>query len=343
MSRDRYLELIGSSSAIKSVQLMAQQVANTPATALILGESGTGKELLAQVIHNLSDRSEGPFVPVNCVAIPLELLESELFGHEKGAFTGAVVTRQGKFELAAGGTLFLDEIGDMPMSMQAKLLRVLQERTFERVGSNKPIQADVRILAATHKNLEECIAQGTFREDLYYRLNVFPIVIPPLRERVEDIGLLMNHFIEKHKAETGNFIELSPETIAYLAEYSWPGNIRELCNLVERLLILYPGKCVSVSDLPTQLFRQTVAKTDKNLTTLMMSELVSEDRNFDLKEHLEQLELSFIMHALEDCGGIVARAAKRLGLRRTTLVEKIRKYGIGRNIGDKDHPKELPN
>ncbi|HQW57899.1 MAG TPA: sigma-54 dependent transcriptional regulator [Gammaproteobacteria bacterium] len=340
MIKEKYLELVGISAAVKSVQHLAEQVANTPATALILGESGTGKELLAQVIHNLSDRADAPFVPVNCVAIPLELLESELFGHEKGAFTGAVVTRQGKFELAAGGTLFLDEIGDMPMSMQAKLLRVLQERTFERVGSSKSIQANVRILAATHKNLEACIAEGTFREDLYYRLNVFPIEIPPLRERIKDISLLMGHFIEKHKKETGNFITLSPETITFLEQYNWPGNIRELCNLVERLLILYPGKCVSVDDLPAQLFRQPL-KHEKNLTTLMMSELVREDRQFDLKGHLEKVERSFILDALENCGGVVARAAKRLGLRRTTLVEKIRKYGIGRNNEDKEQPKEL--
>jgi sigma-54 specific flagellar transcriptional regulator A len=342
MIKDKYLELVGISVAVKSVQHLAEQVANTPATALILGESGTGKELVAQVIHNLSDRADAPFVPVNCVAIPLELLESELFGHEKGAFTGAVVTRQGKFELAAGGTLFLDEIGDMPMSMQAKLLRVLQERTFERVGSSKPIQANVRILAATHKNLEACIAEGTFREDLYYRLNVFPIEIPPLRERIEDISLLMGHFIEKHKKETGNFITLSPETITFLEQYNWPGNIRELCNLVERLLILYPGKCVSVDDLPAQLFRQPL-KHEKNLTTPMISELVNEDRQFDLKEHLEKVERSFILDALDNCGGVVARAAKRLGLRRTTLVEKIRKYGIGRNNEDKEQPKELLN
>jgi sigma-54 specific flagellar transcriptional regulator A len=341
MIKDKHLELVGISAAVKSVQHLAEQVANTPATALILGESGTGKELVARVIHNLSDRAEGPFVAVNCVAIPLELLESELFGHEKGAFTGAVVTRQGKFELAAGGTLFLDEIGDMPMSMQAKLLRVLQERTFERVGSNKPIRADVRILAATHKNLESCIAKGSFREDLYYRLNVFPIEIPPLRERVEDISLLMDYFIEKHKKQTGNFITLSPETITFLEQYNWPGNIRELCNLVERLLILYPEKCVSINDLPTEFFRQSSLKNEKNLTALVTSELVKEDRQFDLKEHLETLEFSFITQALEDCGGVVARAAKRLGLRRTTLVEKIRKYGIPRNNIVKEEPKEL--
>ncbi len=342
MLKDKYLELVGISTAVKSVQHLAEQVASTSATALILGDSGTGKELLAQVIHNLSDRADAPFVPVNCVAIPLELLESELFGHEKGAFTGAVVTRQGKFELAAGGTLFLDEIGDMPMSMQAKLLRVLQERTFERVGSNKPIKANVRILAATHKNLEECIVKGTFREDLYYRLNVFPIQIPPLRERIEDISLLVAHFIEKHKKETGNFITFSAEAIKFLEQYNWPGNIRELCNLVERLLILYPSKCVSVDDLPAQLFRSpTPTKHEKNLTVAMMSELVNEDKQFDLKEHLETVERSFILNALENCGGVVARAAKRLGLRRTTLVVKIKKYGIGRNNEDKEQPKEL--
>ncbi len=342
MIKDKCVKLVGTSTAVQSVQYLVEQVASTAATALILGESGTGKELVAQVIHNLSDRSEAPFVPVNCVAIPLELLESELFGHEKGAFTGAVVARQGKFELAAGGTLFLDEIGDMPMSMQAKLLRVLQERTFERVGSNKPIQADVRILAATHKNLEACIAEGTFREDLYYRLNVFPIQIPPLRERIEDIGLLIDHFIEKKKKETGNFISLAPETRAFLEKYNWPGNIRELCNLVERLLILYPEKCVFVDDLPAELFKQSALKQDKNLTTAITTDLLNEDKQFDLKGYLEKLEFSFITRALADCSGITARAAKKLGLQRTTLVEKIKKYGIIRNPNDKEQPKELP-
>lgn len=342
MKKDKSAELVGISSAVKSVQQLAEQVANTSATALILGESGTGKELVAQVIHNLSDRADAPFIPLNCAAIPLELLESELFGHEKGAFTGAVTTRQGKFELAAGGTLFLDEIGDMPMPMQAKLLRVLQERTFERVGGNRSIQADVRILSATHKNLEKCIAEGAFREDLYYRLNVFPIQIPPLRERAEDISILMEHFIEKNKKETGNFITLASETKAFLEEYNWPGNIRELCNLVERLLILYPEKCVSMADLPTQFFKQPV-KHEKNLTVPITAALLSEDKHFDLKRHLEKIELSFISQALKDCSWVVARAAKKLGLQRTTLVEKLRKYGIERNQGDKEQPKELPS
>ncbi len=342
MKKDKSVELVGISSAIKSVQQLAEQVAHTSATALILGESGTGKELVAQVIHNLSDRADAPFVAVNCAAIPLELLESELFGHEKGAFTGAIVTRQGKFELAAGGTLFLDEIGDMPIPMQAKLLRVLQERTFERVGGNRPIQASVRILAATHKNLEACIAEGTFREDLYYRLNVFPIQIPPLRERLEDISILMEHFIEKNKKETGNFITLASETKTFLEAYNWPGNIRELCNLVERLLILYPEKCVSVTDLPTQFFKQPV-KHEKNLTLPITAALLNEDKQFDLKGHLEKIELSFISQALKDCSWIVARAAKKLGLQRTTLVEKLRKYGIERNQDNKEQPKELPS
>jgi len=327
-------EMIGTSSAIKAVQHLIQQVADKPATALILGESGTGKELVAKVIHQCSERAKGPFIPINCAAIPLELLESELFGHEKGAFTGAFIARQGRFELAAGGTLFLDEIGDMPMSMQAKLLRVLQERVFERIGGNKLVKADVRIIAATHKNLEQCIAKGSFREDLYYRLNVFPIEIPSLRERREDIVLLIQHFIEKHQAETGNFIELTSDTVCFLEQYDWPGNVRELFNLIERLLILLPGKTVTVQDLPESFFRR-VRQESKSLTITTTSELVNEDKRFDLKEHLAQLELDLIKEALWDSQGIVARAAKKLGLRRTTLVEKIKKYGIEREINYK--------
>ncbi len=333
MHDERYT-LIGSSSAIQAVQHLVLQVASRFTTALILGESGTGKELVARVIHQFSKRAQGPFIAVNCAAIPLELLESELFGHEKGAFTGAFVARQGRFELAAGGTLFLDEIGDMPISMQAKLLRVLQERTFERVGGSKPIKSDVRIIAATHKNLEECLAQGTFREDLYYRLNVFPIEIPPLRERREDIKLLIQHFIELHKEETGCLVELSEETFNFLEQYDWPGNVRELSNLVERLCVLFSGKAVTVQDLPEQFFRQSSRKNDKNLTVLTIPGLPQE-KHFDLKEHLTQLEFNLITQALNDCAGVVARAAKRLGLRRTTLVEKMKKHGIGREINYK--------
>ncbi len=197
MERIDRLEIIGQSKVIQDVKHLIAQVAKSPANVMILGESGTGKELVARIVHRSSARSQGPFIPVNCAAIPLELLESELFGHEKGSFTGAHITRQGRFEAAHGGTIFLDEIGDMPLVMQAKLLRVLQERNFERVGGNKPIHADVRVIAATHKNLLNCIKEGTFREDLYYRLNVFPIEIPPLRSRREDISILISYFLDQ--------------------------------------------------------------------------------------------------------------------------------------------------
>jgi sigma-54 dependent transcriptional regulator, flagellar regulatory protein len=328
------IKLVGSSPAVQAVQHLAQQVANKPSTVLILGESGTGKELVAHLIHRLSERAHQAFVAVNCAAIPLELLESELFGHEKGAFTGAFMTRQGRFELAAGGTLFLDEIGDMPLSMQGKLLRVLQERVFERVGSNKAIPADVRIIAATHKNLEQSIIQGKFREDLFYRLNVFPIVIPPLRERVSDIQDLIEHFIEKYKSETGTYIEFAPETIDLLKEYSWPGNVRELYNLIERLLILFPRKTIFTSDLPKHFASccYPVSKLDPSLVQAITTVLLEENQNFDLKEHLAQVEFGFITQALQECKGIVSKAAKKLGLGRTTLVEKMKKYGIGKAI-----------
>ncbi len=330
MVHGKVTKLIGMSSAIRHVQHLIQQVTNKPTTVLILGESGTGKELVAQIIHNLSERAAAPFVAVNCAAIPLELLESELFGHEKGAFTGAYTARQGRFELAAKGTLFLDEIGDMPISMQAKLLRVLQERTFERVGGNKPIKADVRIIAATHQNLEHSMRNGTFREDLYYRLNIFPIEIPALRDRKEDIPLLLHHFIEQYKAETGNFIGLAPETQSFLAQYDWPGNVRELFNLIERLLILFPQKQISLQDLPEPFMRQNTRAHDKSLTIMATAAKFRRGTKFDLKEHLAELEFTFINQALEESDGIVARAAKRLGLRRTTLVEKMKKYGMGR-------------
>jgi sigma-54 specific flagellar transcriptional regulator A len=328
------LELVGASSPIKMVEHLIRHVAKTSTTVLILGESGTGKELVAHIAHNLSDRAEGPFIPVNCAAIPLELLESELFGHEKGSFTGAYLSRQGRFELAAGGTLFLDEIGDMPLSMQAKLLRVLQEKSFERVGSNKSIKADVRIIAATHKNLEDSMSDGEFREDLYYRLNVFPIEIPPLRDRLEDIPLLIDYFIKKYQAESNNTVEFEMETLHFLEQYEWPGNVRELSNLIERLIILHPGKKITVQDLPEAFLRTAAKRLDKNLTVLTSPELNSKKR-FDLKEHLAQLEFSLISQALQDCNGIVARAAKLLGLRRTTLVEKMKKYGMGREVNYK--------
>lgn len=311
------MELVGTSSAISHLRHLIQQVANKPTTVMLLGESGTGKELAARLIHHLSERASGPFVAVNCAAIPLELLESELFGHEKGAFTGAFAQRQGRFELAAKGTLFLDEIGDMPISMQAKLLRVLQERTFERVGSNKPIQSNVRIITATHQDLEAAIVKGTFREDLYYRLNIFPIEIPALRNRKEDIPLLMRYFIDSHKKTTGAFIEIAPETENALIQYDWPGNVRELFNLIERLLILFPDKKIAVEDLPDKFHRKAANKTPIDQIN---------HKKFDLKNHLADLEYHLIQAALKENGFIIARTAKQLGLRRTTLVEKMKKY-----------------
>ncbi|WAE50930.1 sigma-54 dependent transcriptional regulator [Stutzerimonas frequens] len=340
-----FRSLVGTSRAVQHVRQMMQQVADTEASVLILGESGTGKEVVARNLHYHSKRRQGPFVPVNCGAIPAELLESELFGHEKGAFTGAITARSGRFELAEGGTLFLDEIGDMPLPMQVKLLRVLQERTFERVGSNRTQSADVRIIAATHKNLEKMIEEGTFREDLYYRLNVFPIEMAPLRERVEDIPLLMNELISRMEHEKRGSIRFNSAAIMSLCRHDWPGNVRELANLVERMAIMHPYGVIGVMELPKK-FRH-VDDDDEQYPTSLNEEM--EERaaisapmvvpeaqamlpveGLDLKEYLGNLEQGLIHQALEDAGGVVARAAERLRIRRTTLVEKMRKYGMNR-------------
>jgi sigma-54 specific flagellar transcriptional regulator A len=247
--------LVGAGRAIADLRGLVAQVAPKMANVLLQGESGTGKEVVARAIHDCSSRARGPFVAVNCGAIPAELLESELFGHEKGAFTGAITARKGRFELAEGGTLFLDEIGDMPFDMQVKLLRVLQERTYERVGGGKLQKADVRIVAATHQNLEGKVESGDFRMDLYYRLNVFPIDVPPLRERPEDVPLLARRFIALQEAQTGETLELSREALEQLCQCEWPGNVRELGNLIERLMILYPGETVGVAELPDRYAR----------------------------------------------------------------------------------------
>lgn len=330
-------KLGGQSAAIQYVRTMIEQVAKTDASVLILGESGTGKEVVARNLHYNSNRREKPFVPVNCGAIPPDLLESELFGHEKGAFTGAISSRLGRFEMAKGGTLFLDEIGDMPLAMQVKLLRVLQERVFERVGSNKSIPADIRIIAATHHDLEKEIADGRFREDLYYRLNVFPIDMPPLRDRVEDIPLLINELITRMEHEQRGSVRFTTTAIAALCEYPWTGNVRELSNLIERLVIMFPYGVVDVRDLPHK-FRGTNTVEDireSNTTDTVTNAQIEEafripQDGFDLKEHLINLEYSLIKQALDDTDGVVAHAAKRLQMRRTTLVEKMRKYGLQR-------------
>ncbi len=335
-SLELFRSLVGSSKGIQRVRRMIEMVATSDANVLITGESGSGKEVIARHVHYHSPRKNKPFVPINCGAIPPDLLESELFGHEKGAFTGAITTRQGRFEIAEGGTLFLDEIGDMSQSMQVKLLRVLQERIFERVGSNKAIKADVRIIAATHVNLEEAIEEGNFREDLFYRLNVFPIETPPLRDRIEDLPLLINDLTERLEHEGNGSISLSPTTIQSLSKYGWPGNVRELANLIERLSILYPNGTVGVTDLPEKYQSQEVLE-DSDLDEV--DEDAMEDNGImprlphggiDLKEHLTNLEFSMIKQALDESNWVVAHAAKRLQLGRTTLVEKMRKYNMQR-------------
>jgi sigma-54 specific flagellar transcriptional regulator A len=335
-SPELFRSLVGNSRGIRHIRKLIDQVAGSDATVLILGESGTGKEVVARHLHYHSARRSKPFVPINCGAIPAELLESELFGHEKGAFTGAITARQGRFELAEGGTLFLDEIGDMSLHMQVKLLRVLQERVFERVGSNKPINADVRIIAATHRNLEELIQTGQFREDLYYRLNVFPIEMPPLRDRREDVPLLVNELITRLEHEKRGSVRLTPQAVMALCGYHWPGNVRELANLIERLVIMHPFGVVDVHDLPEK-FR---TGSEVELPKLPVDVEVDYDpwavprlprEGLDLKEHINNLEYNLIKQALEDAGGIVAHAANRLKLRRTTLVEKMRKYGLQRS------------
>ncbi|MEG3767495.1 sigma-54-dependent Fis family transcriptional regulator [Alteromonas sp. 14N.309.X.WAT.G.H12] len=359
-----FRSLVGRSPQIQTVRQLVEQVAPTDATVLILGESGTGKEVIARNVHFMSSRKDGPFIPVNCGAIPGELLESELFGHEKGAFTGAISARKGRFELAEGGTLFLDEIGDMPLQMQVKLLRVLQERTFERVGGHTLIRANVRIIAATHRDLETMIRNDKFREDLYYRLNVFPIDSPALRDRREDIPLLLQELISRIQGDGVAVVRFTEMAISSLMEHDWAGNVRELSNLVERLSILYPDQIVDIQDLPPKyqygdvqvyepdypeellerdafnaLFAESAASEEANSSAVSSPAIQSRDDKNDsqlpaegvnLKEYLSQLEINLIIQALEQQEWVVARAADKLGMRRTTLVEKMRKYDIQR-------------
>ena len=373
----------GRSAAISEVNRLVRQVAAYDSNVLILGESGTGKEVVARAIHDCSPRRARPFVPINCGAIPADLLESELFGHEKGAFTGALASRKGRFELAEGGTIFLDEIGDMNPTMQVKLLRVLQERIYERVGSCSSQRCDVRVIAATHRNLEEAIERGSFREDLYYRLAVVPVEMPPLRERREDLPLLIEALATRVAAAHRHPVRFAAATIVALQAYRWPGNVRELANLIERLSIQCDGAAVGVADLPPR-YRPAgwtsaaaesampadagpLARTEPEsagaLAALLdtaavaavadaaeaaadadaaatssgaaapvagavpaLMELPAE--GMDLRQYLESLERHLIVRALESAGGTVAQAARLLGLRRTTLVEKLRKYDL---------------
>jgi len=348
----------GVSPAILAINRLIGQVAPYDSTVLILGESGTGKEIAARAIHAASPRRQRPFVAVNCGAIPAELLESELFGHEKGSFTGAITTRKGRFEIAEGGTLFLDEIGDMSLPMQVKLLRVLQERVYERVGSNVSSQCDVRIIAATHRNLEESIVRGNFRGDLFYRLNVFPIEMPTLSARIEDLGVLIDDFVSLAASRGRPRHALKSETLEALSAYPWPGNIRELSNLIERLAILCPERPVGIGDLPAryrpsdwtapQVALTATLEVPQLLASMSGDAEVEEDeivpnsmwvgehdsitrlpeQGVDLRAHLMVIERSLISQALQRSGGTVAHAARLLSLRRTTLVEKLRKLGM---------------
>lgn len=317
----RFENIIGQSEPIRSVLSIVERVSDSDSTILVTGESGTGKELIAKAIHYNSTRRQRPFVPINCGAIPAELLESELFGHVKGAFTGAIANRMGRFELADGGTIFLDEIGDMSPSLQVKLLRVLQERSFEAVGGTKTINIDVRVIAATNVDLEKAVEMGRFREDLFYRLNVIPIRIPALRERRADIPLLLHHFMEEFNRSRGRQMSgISQDALQLLYHYHWPGNIRELENLIERVAILKGTGTIEVQDLPEK-YRKVQVEVDPNHVDIP-------DAGLDFNSAVDSYENALIMRALEKTGWNRNQAAVLLKLNRTTLVEKIKKKGL---------------
>jgi formate hydrogenlyase transcriptional activator len=313
----RFEQIIGNSDALESVLEQVEQVAPTDSTVLIQGETGTGKELIARAVHNLSSRYGRPFIKLNCAAIPFDLLESELFGHEKGAFTGAIAQKIGRFEMADKGTLFLDEVGDIPLPLQPKLLRVLQEQEFERLGSGRTHQVDVRLVAATHRNLVEMVKRNEFRSDLYYRLNVFPVPLPPLRERREDIPALVEHFVEIYARRMNKQIDhVSPETMSSLVSYPWPGNIRELQNFIERSVILTSG---DVLQPPLATLKSDVESESLGATTL------------------EDAERDHIRKILEQTRWVVSGpngAAARLGMKRSTLYFRMQKLGISRSNRD---------
>ena len=308
-------QLIGRAPALRSVLVDVERVAHTDSTVLVLGETGTGKELIARAVHNLSARHGRPFITLNCAAIPFDLLESELFGHEKGAFTGAVAQKIGRFEMADTGTLFLDEIGDLPLALQPKLLRVLQEQEFERLGSGRTHRINVRLIAATHRDLTEKVDRSEFRSDLYYRLNVFPVLVPPLRERREDIPLLVSHFVEVFARRMAKEINhVPPATMSALIEYGWPGNVRELQNLIERAVIRSDNEVLA---------NPLVSSRKENFDTAIVP-----------KGTFVDSQRGFILRALEASGGTIGGpqgAAARLGLKRTTLVSKMKRLGINQS------------
>jgi len=319
--------LVGQSPAIRQIYAVVEKVANTPSTVLISGESGTGKELIARALHENSNRHAGPFIKINCAAIPKTLMESELFGYDKGAFTGAVGAKPGRFELAHGGTLFLDEIGEIPIEMQVKLLRVLQESEFERVGGIKTIKVDVRLVTATNRDLLEEIGAGNFREDLFYRLNVVPIQIPPLRERREDIPLLADHFIAKFNERLKKqIVAISPEAVEQLVAYNWPGNIRELENLMERTILFCEGPEIRVSDLPPEIVG--VAVPASTATTDEGPRPAAGSLKEAVRAETERVERELIQRALDATGGNVTQAARKLKISRKSLQTKMKELGL---------------
>lgn len=329
----RLEQLVGVSEPMQQVLEFVQKVADSDSTVMIQGESGTGKELVARMLHFNSLRRDRPLVPVNCGAIPENLLESELFGHEKGAFTGATHSRMGRFELANGGTIFLDEIGEMSLPLQVKLLRVLQEREFERVGGNRTIHVDVRIIAATNQDLELQVEERRFRKDLFYRLNVIPILIPPLRERRSDIPLLIEHFLARfNQSKHTDVSGFSTEALQFLIEYDWPGNIRELENMIERLVVLKKQGTLGVEDLPQKFGRRSMTPEFKEQFIRF------NDDGINLSREVEQYEKHLIMEALRKANGVTSRAAQLLHLNRTTLVEKLKRKGVD----PRSHVETLP-
>lgn len=319
--RDRFSQsnIVGESAKFRNVLKTALKAAGTDATVLLLGESGTGKELFARTLHFQSRRAKGPFVAVNCAALPENLLEVELFGAEKGAFTGATTRRTGRFELADGGTLFLDEVAEMPISLQAKLLRVLEAHSFEPLGSSKTIRVDVRVIAATNKDIQSEVAKGSFRGDLFWRLNVVPIVLPALRERKEDIPLLIDYYLEKFNRTYSKRLKLSEESLAYLSEYSWPGNVRELANTLERLVIMAESDVIEDGDLPYNILQKDSGDT-------AVSPLIADA--FNLPDEVQNLERARILKALRENGMVQSKTAKALGITQRQLGYRIRKYHI---------------
>jgi Nif-specific regulatory protein len=311
--------IIGLSDRMQEVFEAIHHVAPSKANVLLRGESGTGKELVAKAVHFMSQRAKGPFIKFNCASIPEGLLESELFGHEKGAFTGAMTARKGRFELAEGGTIFLDEIGDLPLALQPKILRVLQEREFERVGGEKTVKVDVRLIAATSRNLEELVSEGKFREDIYYRLNVVPLFLPPLRERKEDIPLLVEYFMKKYNQENQKSVAIGPEVLDLFTKYDWPGNVRELENTIERMVVMARGKVVAASELPLSI-------RDYSMRTHYAGTLKEA-----LPSAVEDIEKTRILDALEKTGWIQAKAARVLGITSRQIGYKMKKYTLHRS------------